>query len=63
MLSKARSIGLAGVVLLAMVSPAMAQLPGSNAPMHVSVGEDMQLVDLAEFIDGTPLVFVYGSAT
>jgi hypothetical protein len=36
---------------------------GDPAPMAVSVDEHMQLLDMAEFIDGTPLVLLYGSAT
>jgi hypothetical protein len=31
--------------------------------MFVSVSAAMEPVDLADFIDGTPLVFLYGSAT
>ena len=36
---------------------------GDDAPMYIAVDENMQLIDMAEFIDGTPLVFLYGSAT
>lgn len=37
--------------------------PGDQAPLFVSVSENMEQVDMADFIDGTPLVFLYGSAT
>jgi len=36
---------------------------GDQAPMFVTVDEHMQLTDMADFIDGTPVVFLYGSAT
>ena len=37
--------------------------PGDAAPLFVSVSDEMDPVDMADFIDGTPLVFLYGSAT
>ena len=36
---------------------------GDQAPMFRGVDENMRLVDMAEFIDGTPLLFLYTSAT
>ena len=37
--------------------------PGDPAPLFVSVSENLDQVDMADLIDGTPLVFLYGSAT
>jgi len=36
---------------------------GDQAPMYRAVDENMQLIDMADFTDGTPLVLLYGSAT
>ena len=36
---------------------------GDRAPMYRAVDENMRLVDMADFIDGTPLLFLYTSAT
>lgn len=36
---------------------------GDQAPMYQAVDENMRLVDMADFIDGTPLLFLYTSAT
>ena len=38
-------------------------LPGDQAPMFRGVDENMRLVDMADSIDGTPLLFLYTSAT
>ena len=38
-------------------------LPGEMAPLVQGVGENGRLVDMADFIDGTPLLFLYTSAT
>ncbi len=38
-------------------------LPGDQAPMFRGVDENMRLVDMADFVDGTPLLFLYTSAT
>ena len=54
---------LALVASLSGVPAAATVRPGEDAPMYVAVDENMQLVDMADFIDGTPLVFLYGSAT
>jgi hypothetical protein len=36
---------------------------GDQAPMFRGVDQNMRLVDMAEYIDGTPLLFLYTSAT
>jgi len=36
---------------------------GDHAPMFRGVDENMRLVDMADFVDGTPLLFLYTSAT
>ncbi len=36
---------------------------GDDAPMFASLDENMQPVDLADLIDGIPLVLVVGSAS
>jgi hypothetical protein len=36
---------------------------GSQAPMFRGVDENMRLIDTADFVDGTPLLFLYTSAT
>jgi len=36
---------------------------GDLAPLHRSVDDKMRAIDMADFIDGAPLVFLYGSAT
>ena len=38
-------------------------LPGDQAPMFRGVDENMRLVDMADFVDGTPLLFLYTSST
>ena len=38
-------------------------LPGDQAPMFRGVDQKMHLVDMADYIDGTPLLFLYTSAT
>ena len=38
-------------------------LPGDQAPMFRGIDENMRLVDMADYIDGTPLLFLYTSAT
>ncbi len=37
--------------------------PGDQAPMLVSVDQNMRRIDMSDMIDGTPLVLLYGSAT
>ena len=36
---------------------------GDVAPLHRSVDDKMRAIDMADFIDGAPLIFLYGSAT
>jgi len=36
---------------------------GDQAPMFRGVDQNMHLVDMADYIDGTPLLFLYTSAT
>jgi len=36
---------------------------GSQAPMFRGVDQNMRLIDTADFVDGTPLLFLYTSAT
>jgi hypothetical protein len=36
---------------------------GDQAPMFRGVDQNMRLVDMADYIDGTPLLFLYTSAT
>jgi len=38
-------------------------LPDDQAPMFRGVDENMRLVDMADFVDGRPLLFLYNSAT
>ena len=61
-----RSIAIC-TALAAMVSiapKASAQVDeGDLAPLHRSVDDKMRAIDMADFIDGAPLVFLYGSAT
>jgi hypothetical protein len=38
-------------------------IEGDTAPMIVSVDERMRALDMADLVDGAPLVFLYGSAT
>jgi len=52
----------AGCLLLTPIAQPAVQ-PGDQAPLFVSVSENLDQVDMADFIDGTPLVFLYGSAT
>lgn len=47
-----------------MTLPAAANvIEGDTAPMIVSVDERMRALDMADLVDGAPLVFLYGSAT
>ena len=36
---------------------------GDVAPLHRSVDDKMRAIDMADFVDGVPLIFLYGSAT
>ena len=51
----------AGCVLASSVAWSVG--PGDPAPMFTALTENLVPVDMADFIDGTPLVFIYGSAT
>jgi len=51
-------------IVTLMGSLAMADVrEGETAPMVVSVDEKMRSLDMADLVDGAPLVFLYGSAT
>ena len=55
-----------GLVLAMMVvsNPAQADLGvGDEAILYVSVNEDMEPVDMADMVDGRPLVLLTGSAS
>jgi len=62
-----RSKLVCGVMMLATVIGAHIAgsqvLPGDQAPMFRGVDENMRLVDMADFVDGTPLLFLYTSST
>ena len=36
---------------------------GDQAPMFRGVDQNMRLVDMVDYVDGTPLLFLYTSAT
>jgi hypothetical protein len=56
-----------GVMVLAAVVGAHVAgaqvVAGDQAPMFRGVDENLRLVDMADFVDGTPLLFLYTSAT
>jgi len=56
-----------GVVLaclLVVTQPVLSQVrAGDPAPMFQAVDQHMRNIDMADFIDGTPLLFLYTSAT
>ena len=60
-------ITIIGSLVLAVVFPAAVAdsqvRPGETAPLYRGVDENGRLVDMADFIDGTPLLFLYTSAT
>ena len=37
--------------------------PGEQVPLLVSIDHNMRRIDMADMLDGTPLVLLYGSAT
>ena len=52
------------VVTTLLASPVFAEVgEGDLAPLAHSVDEKMRVIDMADFVDGVPLVFLYGSAT
>ena len=58
-------IGAASLAMvLAATQPAVSQVrTGDQAPMLQAVDQHMRNIDMADFIDGTPLLFLYTSAT
>ena len=59
-----KSIIPALVIVTALAAPALAQVrEGDQAPLFLSVDDKMRTIDMADFVDGTPMVFLYGSAT
>jgi hypothetical protein len=51
-------------IVLATAQLAGAQVrEGDQAPMFQAVDQHMRNIDMADFIDGTPLLFLYTSAT
>ena len=60
-----RSITIPALVATTLLaSPAFAEIgEGDLAPLHSSVDEKMRTIDMTDFVDGVPLVFLYGSAT
>lgn len=52
------------VAVTIVAAPAFAQVrEGDTAPLFLSVDDKMRTIDMADFVDGTPMVFLYGSAT
>jgi hypothetical protein len=62
MRSLANCTALTAMVIIASVASAQVN-EGDVAPLHRSVDDKMRAIDMADFIDATPLVFLYGSAT
>jgi hypothetical protein len=60
-----RSITIPALVATTLLaSPAFSEIgEGNLAPLHSSVDEKMRTIDMTDFVDGVPLVFLYGSAT
>ncbi len=61
-----RSVLIGGSLLAAVLGAAVTEsqvLPGEQAPLYQGVDENGHLVDMADFIDGTPMLFLYTSAT
>ena len=60
-----RSITIPALVATTLLaSPVFAEIgEGDLAPLAHSVDEKMRAIDMADFVDGVPLVFLYGSAT
>jgi hypothetical protein len=56
--------GVVVACLLAVAQPAGSQVrAGDQAPMFQAVDQHMRNIDMADYIDGTPLLFLYTSAT
>ena len=62
MRSTANCTALAAVLFITPMASAQVG-EGDLAPLHRSIDDKMRATDMADFIDGTPLVFLYGSAT
>ncbi len=61
-----RAVLIGGSVLAVVLGAAVAEsqvLPGEQVPLYQGVDENGRLVDMADFIDGTPMLFLYTSAT
>lgn len=57
-------VGLPAVAALLLGSTALAEVGvGENAPMFQTIDEDMQPIDMADYIDGRPLAMCVGSAS
>ena len=58
------TVGFALLTTIAGVQVASSQVQeGSRAPMFRGVDENMRPIDTSDFVDGTPLLFLYTSAT
>lgn len=63
-MSPARRVCVLLAVMAAVQAPLWAELGrGDQALLVEVVDENLEVFDMARFIDGTPLVFLYGSAT
>ena len=61
-----RTVLIAGSVLAAVLGAPVTEsqvLPGEQAPLYQGVDENEHLVAMADFVDGTPMLFLYTSAT
>ena len=61
-----RTVLIAGLVVAAVLGVAVTEsqvLRDEEAPLYKGVDENGRLVDMADFIDGTPMLFLYTSAT
>jgi hypothetical protein len=57
-------VGLSAAAALLLGSTALAEVGvGDSAPMFETVNEDMQPIDMADYIDGKPLAMCVGSAS
>lgn len=61
---RALASGGAALAVLTAAGVAEAQIqPGSDAPMFVTVDENLNTVDMRDLTDGRPLVLAIGSAS
>jgi hypothetical protein len=57
-------VGLSAAAALLLGSTALAEVGvGDDAPMFETFNEDMQPIDMADYIDGRPLALCVGSAS